>query len=134
MRRLFTKSRKVGLAYPRPNFARQLKGNEFKGLNSVLQVRMVAIRMIPLVKMMMICNSFHCFQCSFSFLTFSRLFFGRGWRTFVYKIVCILVSISCTEVIERSLDASFTSYHCSNWKTSEVARNYSILKLVVLSV
>ncbi len=50
-------------AYPRPNFAKQLKKNGLKGWNSVLRVRegtskkMLAIRMIPNVKMT-ICNHF----------------------------------------------------------------------------
>ncbi len=102
--RSWSKSRKVWLTYPRSNFAKRLKKNGSKGWNSILEVRedtlkrMVAIRMIPNAKMM-ICNHF---QRSFSFLTFSRPFFGRGWRTFVYKIIHISACISSTEVIEHS--------------------------------
>ncbi len=90
---------------PQAEFWKMIEEKWVKRLEQCIRVsskKMVAIRMIPNVKMT-ICNRF---QYSFSFLTFSHPVFGRGRLTFVYKIVHIPVCISHTEVIERSLDVS----------------------------
>ncbi len=83
MRRSFTKSWQVWLVYSRSNFTKQLKKDGSNGSTSVLQEdtskTIVTIWMIPNVKTMI----YNHFQYSFSFLTFSRPFFGRDRWTWV---------------------------------------------------
>ncbi len=57
-------------------------------------------------------TAIHSAYASLAFFQWQRCVSSKDWRIFFYQIVHISACISCTEVIERSLDAS--------WPTEDV--------------